>query len=74
MKIKHTEFGKTKLVRAVPHNMQPHETPDHVLWVERGEDLYALESKDLKGKKVAIVHRVDWARAQEIKPSKGAGE
>lgn len=65
MKILYTAFGKTKLVRATPHNMTEDETPEEILWVERGEDEYALMSPQYKNKKVAIVYRQDWLRAKE---------
>lgn len=64
MIIKATFFGKTKLVRATPHNMEENEDHDCVLWVERGEDYYALSS--MKNKKVAIVSRHDWIKSKEI--------
>ena len=66
MKIKLTKFGKTKLVNASPHNMKEDETPDEILWVEGNEDYYALMAKSYKNKKVAIVTREDWLRAEEI--------
>ena len=66
MMIKHTEFGKTKRVRAQCYNMNDDEKHDIVLWCERGEDMYALSSPQYKGKKVAIVHRNDWLKAKEV--------
>jgi hypothetical protein len=66
MIIKLTKFGKTKLVKASPHNMKEDETPEEVLWVERSEDYYALLAKRFLHKKVAIVERKDWLRADEI--------
>ena len=66
MIIEYNAFGKTRKVRATPHNMTPIEVHEEVLWVERGEDMYALSSPQLKGKKVAIVKREDWLRAKDI--------
>ncbi len=67
MKILYTAFGKTKLVRATPHNMKETDTPDEILWIERAEDEYALITATLKAKKIAVVYREDWLRAKEIK-------
>ena len=66
MKIKLTQFGKTKIVNASPHNMKEDETPDEILWVERNEDYYALMAKSYENKKVAIVERKDWLMAEEV--------
>ena len=66
MIIKYSMFGRTRLVKATPHNMQEDETHEKTLWVERGEDMYALSSPEFKGKKVAIVYREDWVRAKDI--------
>ena len=66
MKIKHTAFGKTKLVTIEKHNLKEGEIPDKILWVERGEDYYALMSREYKDKKVAIVTRNNWLMAEEI--------
>lgn len=66
MKVKATFFGETKIVRAEAYNMGEDETPEEILWVERGEDLYALGSKYMQNKKVAIVRRDDWIKAREL--------
>lgn len=71
MLIKATFFGKTKMVRAEPHNMTESETPDEILWAEDSTDLYALMCSSMKGKKVAIVWRKDWLKA---KPAAAVGE
>ena len=65
MKISYTAFGKTKQVEAKFHNMEPSHEYDAVLWVERGEDYYALMSPQLKDKRVAIVTRDNWLAAEE---------
>jgi hypothetical protein len=59
-----TKFGETKSVPATLYNMTEDETPDELLWVERQEDWYALQSTQLKDKKVAVVRREDWLTAE----------
>lgn len=66
VKIKYTAFGSTRLVDVVEwHNCDPgfHET---TLWVERGEDYYALLSPQLRDKKVAVISRENWIKAPII--------
>lgn len=63
MKLKYKAFGKTKLVEVSSHNNATLEDYDEVLWIERGEDYYALMSSQFKNKKVLIVKREDWLRA-----------
>ena len=65
MKLKYKAFGKTKLVRVSAYNNATPEDYDEVLWIERGEDYYALMSSQLKHKKVLIVKREDWLHAPE---------
>ena len=65
MKIKYTAFGKTRWVEATFHNMEPGQDYDDVLWVERGEDMYALLSPQLRDMRMAIVNRRDWLTAAE---------
>lgn len=62
--IKYTAFGQTKLVRAELHNTDGEY--DETMWCEKGEDLYALMSHAMRGKRVAIVYREDWLRARPI--------
>lgn len=69
MQLEYTCFGETRLVCAEPYNMRADEVPDVFLWVERSEDLYALMSRELKDKKVAVVRRADWLLGQAIAPS-----
>lgn len=64
MKITATFFGKTREVKASPYNMMEDEQPEHILWVERSEDYYALSSSELRNKKVAVVERADWLAAE----------
>lgn len=59
-----TKFGETKSVPVTLHNMTEQDTPDELLWVERTEDWYALQSPQLKDKKVAVVRREDWLTAE----------
>lgn len=56
-------FGKTLTVLCELWNMEPGETPDKVLWVERPEDMYGLGSPQLRDKKVLVVHREQWLQA-----------
>jgi hypothetical protein len=60
--VEYTAFGKTKKVRAELYNMTPDEEPQEYLWVERGEDYYALMSSQLKNKRVAIITRNEWLK------------
>ncbi len=59
----YTAFGKTKLV-PIKVYLQKKEIQsdewDEDLWVERGEDWYALMSSDLVNKKVRIIERSIW--------------
>jgi len=60
-------FGKTKMVpvRVYVDAIFVDSTPewDEELWVERGEDWYAVAC--MKGKRVRVVTREDWIRAKE---------
>lgn len=63
----YTIFGKTKEVpiQVWQNNKQiDSETWDIDLWVERGEDWYALMSKELVNKKVRIIERSVWLRCR----------
>lgn len=60
--VNYTAFGQTKNVRAELHNMTPDQDPEEYLWIERGEDYYALMSPQLKNKRVAIIHRNEWLK------------
>lgn len=37
------------------------------LWVERGEDWYAFENADYKGRRVRVITRDEWLRALKRK-------
>jgi hypothetical protein len=57
-------FGVTKMLPVIVHDQNgelPHETTwDVELWVERGEDWFALASPQLRNKKVRVVTREMW--------------
>jgi len=60
-------FGKTKMCHGVI--MQDNKEVggseyDEMLWVERGEDWYALMSPGLRGKRILVVERQDWLRGK----------
>lgn len=67
MKAPYTIFGITKMVPVVVHNFHgylPNETSwDEELWIERGEDWYAMQSPELRNKKVRIITREAWLQA-----------
>ena len=64
-----TMFGKTRLVPrriAVDGYTVGGEEWEKELWVERGEDLYALQAPQFKGKRVLIVERSEWLRGKAV--------
>lgn len=67
MKAPYTIFGKTKNIEVVTWTNNKQDRPakhkwDDTLWIERGEDMYALMAYARKGKTVRIVRREDWLR------------
>ena len=66
----YTAFGKTKMVPVkIWHNgkLDPYETDwDATIWIERGEDWYALMSPQLKHKRVRIIERSAWLSAKGV--------
>lgn len=72
MKIEATFFGKTRTVEAqLWYNNQKLDSSEvaieeEVLWVERGEDWYALMSPGLRNKMVAVVTREAWLAAEPL--------
>lgn len=66
-----SKFGQTRQVKArmFLNNKEIEATGkyDEVLWVERSEDWYALQSPQLRQKLVAVVTRDDWLNADIIK-------
>lgn len=65
-RIEYTAFGKTRVVPVELHNMTEDQEHETTLWVERGEDYYALLSPQLRDKKVAIVTRDAWLKAEPL--------
>jgi hypothetical protein len=67
MKAPYTMFGITKMVPVEVFNNKgrlPEETSwDEELWIERGEDWYALGSPQLVNKKVRVITRDAWLQA-----------
>lgn len=71
MNAPHTEFGKTKLCPVVTYtdgqlDTPPKESWNKTLWVERGEDEYALLNPDFARGTVRVVDRSVWLRCKEI--------
>ena len=65
-RIEYTALGKTRVVPVELHNMTEDQEHETTLWVERGEDYYALLSPQLRDKKVAIVTRDAWLKAEPL--------
>lgn len=63
----YTAFGKTRMVEVEVYQdgkpMLDADQWDKTIWIERGEDWYALDSPQLRGKRVRIVTRQAWLRA-----------
>ena len=69
----YTIFGKTKMVEVevwLDNKIIQSEEWDDDLWVERGEDMYALMA--MKNKRVRVIRREVWLRSQEQRPTKRA--
>lgn len=65
-----TMFGQTLLLPVVTYTAQrrdhlPKPKWHDTLWIERGEDWYALGSLEWRGKTIRVVHRADWLSARE---------
>ncbi len=63
----YTKFGQTRQVPVVVYvNGWPVEGHDwtHELWVESGEDLYAFDNYSLRNKRVRVIEREAWLRAE----------
>lgn len=69
MKSPFSKFNETRLVE-VKVMVDGHYTEDtewdDTLWVERGEDYYAMMSPQLKGKRVRIIDRELFLRSPKI--------
>jgi len=66
MNAPYTIFGETRLLPVkiwFCDKIDPSLTEwDETLWVERGEDWYALSSSSLKNKRVRIIERDIWLK------------
>ena len=65
MKTEYTIFNRTATVPLVVYLQNKKidsDTWDETLWIERGEDWYALMSSGLKNKKVRVIQRDIWIR------------
>lgn len=66
------KFGKRKrvpyetYVDAVRDDTAEWKPGDPVIYVDRGEDIYAVMASAYYGKVVAVVRRQDWLRAPEV--------
>lgn len=60
-------WGETKTLEVVIHgfhgNLVGETVWDEELWIERPEDWYAMQSPQLRNKRVRIVTRDDWFKA-----------
>lgn len=69
MKAPYTIFNETKLVEVEVYK-NGYKTEDitweEELWVERGEDWYALGSSQLKNKRVRVIRREEWLRGKKL--------
>lgn len=68
-----TMFGKTRMCLGyIIHNTDSSSPPqvddeyDKMLWIERGEDWYALMSRSMRDKRVLIIQREDWLCTKEL--------
>lgn len=65
----YTAFGQTLELPVRVHQgngyvADPENGWDAELWVERGEDWYALQAPSFKGKRVRIIERAAWLYAR----------
>jgi hypothetical protein len=71
MKAPYTAFGQTRLVEVEVYTNDDGKIEstewDDELWVERGEDWYAMMSPQLRNKRVRIIRRENWLRGEKIK-------
>lgn len=65
-----SEFGQTRRVRVRlflnNKEIEAIGRYDEVLWIERDEDWYALQSPQLRQKIIAVVTRDDWLEADIV--------
>lgn len=65
MKAPYTIFNETKMIKVevyVNGNKTDDLIWDDTLWIERGEDWYAMMSSQLKNKRIRVIKREDWLR------------
>jgi len=65
MNTEYSIFGRTATVPLVVYLQNKKidsDSWDETLWIERGEDWYALMSSGLKNKKVRVIQRDIWIR------------
>ena len=79
MRVPYKAFGKVKLVPLRVYQdgeMLTNTEPvwDDELWVERDEDLYALDSSQLRDKRVLVVYRNDWLISPDAEKSEEVRE
>ena len=69
VKAPYTIFNETKMVEVEVYK-NGYKTEDTTweeeLWVERGEDWYALGSSQLKNKRVRVIRREEWLRGKKL--------
>lgn len=70
MKAPYTIFGETRMVEVEVYTNDSGKIDstewDDELWIERGEDWYAMMSPQLKHKRVRIIRRENWLRSKKI--------
>lgn len=69
MKAPYTIFNQTRMVEVeVYHNGNKITDTewDDELWIERGEDWYAMSSPQLRGKRVRVIMREQWLRGERV--------
>ena len=70
MKAPYKAFGQTRLVEVEVYTNADgkiEETEwDDELWIERGEDWYAMMSSQLRNKRVRIIRREEWLKSKVI--------
>jgi hypothetical protein len=71
MKAPYTSFwGETRMIPVVIHGyhgiLERETTWDEELWVERPEDWYAMQSPQLRNKRVRIVTREAWLNESSL--------
>lgn len=70
MNAPYTIFGKTKMVPVVTYTNGKKDEPskiewDHDLWIERGEDWYALLGPPYNKSTVRVIEREVWLRSKD---------